>query len=213
MLADVIAKFVEDFDGKQDALIEAVGANFKKIITEQMLSAGVNFGKPPFIVDDGDVALLVIDKNGGYRRLPPTFELSAKSTKKGYDALYSLPILNFGLVRFIPAPAKFNFPPEYQPRTALLYSEESLQGIATLLSRMSNAMIELAELRLAKKLIGMQSGMMKVAKSEDVDFDSFMKSREVMTVFVSVSGQALSDGLSRAMEMFEEATSDQGDES
>ncbi len=62
MLADTIATIVKNFDDRQDALIEALGANFKKIITEQMLSSGVNFGKPPFIVDDGDVALLVIDK-------------------------------------------------------------------------------------------------------------------------------------------------------
>ncbi len=210
MLNEMMGKLVEEFDERQNALIAAVGGKLKAILRGMKTVGALNHGNPPFIVDDGEISLLLVDKDGEYAKLPPSFSTSEETTVEGFDAIYSLPILSFGLIRFIPTRADFVGPEIYRSGyVASAYSPPFLRGMEQYLDAMSNTVPELAALRMAKKLIKLQPAMEAGAKEAGVGLESYMQLREVRDAFISVLGDSLVEGARRASEMVQEVRAQQ----
>lgn len=206
MLNEKMAEWVAEFDAKQNALIEAIGGNLKAILANMQKTKALNHGQPPFIVDDGDVALLFVDKDGNYSKLPPDFSLSEETTSHDFEVIYALPVLGFGSVRFIPARADMAAPDAYQSEfVASAYDSQFLAGMSQYLEIMSKGIPELAAIRMVKKLIQLQPAMELSAKQAEMNLESFMQLREVRDAFVAVLGEALVDGAKRITEIMIEA--------
>jgi hypothetical protein len=98
------------FLAKQLALINAMGEKFGSLVIQMKEVPGVRYGEPPFIIDDGVSALLLVANNGKWSRLSNDLVLSEEMIQQGYDAFYSVPVLGFGSIRLIPANPAFQFP-------------------------------------------------------------------------------------------------------
>lgn len=201
MLNEMMDELVKGFDERQNALIEAVGGNLKAIFSNMKKTKALNHGKPPYILDDGEFALLFVDRDGNCSKLPPSFSLSEETTSREFDVIYTLPVLGFGPVRFIPAQAAMVAPEAYQSNfVASAYSPQFLDGLSQYLAVMANAIPKLAALKMAKKLIQLQSAMETGAKGAGIELESFMQLREVRDVFVTVLGEAFVEGAQRVVE-------------
>jgi hypothetical protein len=97
------------FYHKQSILIEVVGNNLKEMLDRITGMEGINYGAPPFILDDGEASLLLVDADGGYARLSPDYNLSEESVITDVDIIYSMPVRELGLIQFIPANPEFDF--------------------------------------------------------------------------------------------------------
>lgn len=206
MLAEVIHDLVVEFDEKQDALIQAIGGQLKGIVAEIAKNKAMNHGKPPYIVDTGEIALLFVEKDGTYSKLAPDFSLGEEVTSDEFDAIYSLPVPDFGLVRFIPVRKGVKAPPEYQSDfTPSAYDAQFLVGLSQYLQVMANSIPQLAAIRMGKKLIQLQPAMENSAENAEMELAEFMQLREVRDAILEILGQALVEGAQRASEMVIEA--------
>lgn len=206
MLAEVIHDLVVEFDQQQGALIEAIGGQLKGIVAGIAKNKAMNHGKPPYIVDTGDVSLLFVEKDGTYSKLAPDFSLTEENTSDDFDVIYSLPVPGIGVVRFIPVRAGVKAPPDYQSNfTPSAYDDQFLAGLSQYLQVMVDTIPQLAALRMAKKLIQVQPAMERSAEDAEMELTEFMELREVRDAIVEILGQALVEGAKRASEMVIEA--------
>lgn len=206
MLNEMMSMLVKEFEEKQNALISAIGGDFKAILINMKKIKTPKHGKPPYILDDGEVALLFITKDGNYSKLPPGFSLSEETISRDYEVIYTLPVHGIGSVRFIPARADMATPDAYQSNFAApAYSPQFLDSLGKYLGVMSNTVPKLAAFRMAKKLIQLQPAMESSAKEAEMSLESFMQLREVRDAFVSALGEAFVEGAKRASEMVVEA--------
>lgn len=198
MFNEMMQQLVEEFDQKQKALIDAIGDNLYEVL-EGIAKTGMNFGKPPFIVEDGEIPLLLVGKDGQYVKLPPGFSLSDEIVEDGFDAVYTLPVLNFDMIRFIPVQQGANLPSPYQsPFCATAYSPEFLAGLSHYLKAMVDASQKFASLYMSKKLIQLQGAMQESAAAEGMDLESFMWQKEVRDAFISVLGDTFAEAAEKA---------------
>ena len=149
---------------------------------------------------------MFVAKDGRYSKLPPYFSLSEETTSQDFEVVYTLPVLGFGSIRFIPAHADFIVPETYQSNfVASAFTPQFLDGLSKYLSVMADAIPELTAMRMAKKLIQLQPAMETSAKEAELDLESFMQLSEVRDAFIAVLGEALVEGARRASEMVIEA--------
>lgn len=206
MLAEVINNLVVDFDEQQNALIQAIGGQLKGIVAEIKKSKAMNHGNPPYIVDNGEIALLFVEKDGTYSKLAPDFALSEENTSDDFDVIYTLPVPGCGMVRFIPVRKGVKAPPEYQSNfSPSAYDAKFLEGLNQYLQVMVDTIPKLAALRMAKKLIQVHPAMERGAENAEMELTEFMELREVRDAIVEILGQALVEGAKRASEMVIEA--------
>lgn len=206
MLNEMMTDLIGAFDARQNALIAAVGGSFKEVLSLMHKHQGPFYGNPPFIVDDGETPLLLVRSDGEWSRLPPTFSLSESAIEKDFDAIYSVPVVSFGLIRFIPAATDFQFPNEYQGSLVVTaFSPQLLNGLEKYLDVMVDAIPKLAALGLAKNLIQLQAVMEVGAEEADVQLSEYMQMDQVQSAFISVLGEALVDGAHRAVNIVQQA--------
>jgi len=210
MLNEIMKDLVEEFDSMQDALVNAIGGNLKSIVADMAKNRVPFHGNPPFILDNGETPLLLVDGAGRFSRLPPSFSLSEEATQSEFDVIYTLPVLGFGLVRFIPASADFEFPASYKSKfVASAYDADFLRGLEQYLDAMKDAAGQLAAFGLSKKLLQLQSVMEEGAAEANVALEDFMQMREVRDAFISILGDALIEGARRTAEKTMEMRAEQ----
>jgi hypothetical protein len=206
MLAESIKKLVLHFDEQQNALILAIGERLKDIVDDIRKNEVMSHGNPPYIVDTGDVAMLIVEEDGTYSKLAPDFSLSEDNTAQDFSVIYSLPIRGFGMVRFIPVRNGFKAPLEYQSNFfPSAYDSQFLTGLSQYLKIMADAIPELTAAGMAKKLIQLQSTMEVNAEKANMELGEFMQLREVRDAIIEVLGQTLVEAAQRGTEMMIEA--------
>lgn len=206
MLAETIRDVVAHFDRQQNALIEAIGGQLKGIVDDINNNQILNHGRPPYIVDAVENSFLLVEGDGKYIKLSPDFSLKEDNTSKNFDAIYSLPVHGFGLVRFIPARDGMILPSDYQSNfTPSAYDDQFLVGLSQYLKLMSESIPQLTALRMAKKLIQLQPTMQANAEEATLNLSDFMQLREVRDAIIEILGQSLVEGAQRASEMVIEA--------
>ncbi|HPB91743.1 MAG TPA: hypothetical protein PK372_03040 [Rugosibacter sp.] len=192
MFKEIVERQQAEFLAKQAALIEARGESFKNMIDGIPKLPGVRFGEPPYIVDDGEDALLLIDADGNYSRFPPDFYLSEASVNEDYDAIYSVPSLSTGLaIRLIPANNNYDFP---EIQATLPESDEAYyEPLDELFELYINAVVDLTCQKVARELMRVRRSLMETCEGSDTVFADVLKTPGVSRAMFSIFGKSLAD--------------------
>lgn len=195
MLIKAVDALFSEFVTKQEAVMGSVGERLEQVLSkiqEMSSKTGINYGCSPFIVDDGDDALLLAHSDGTYVRLSRSFVVDAESVNEDYDAIYSSLFPVVGMLRFIPANPDFEFP-VYSPRTPCADNELFSSAVNTSFEFLINTTIELTKIQMAKNIIALESVFTEEAKNSGLSSEEFYKSPEVLRSFATLFKQAIND--------------------
>lgn len=210
MFMKIAARQQAELFEKQSALINAMGDRFKGLIERMPRIPGMSYGEPPYIVDDGEQALLLVDANGSCSRLPSSFRLSEESVKEGYDALYSLPILSTGQsIRLIPARTDFDFSAlEIESRAAQEVDPVYWKFMDELFQSYIDSTMALARENIASKLAGSVGGLAQICAENDIPIEDALHLPGLANQWLALFGEALADA---ATEVFQQLQRDEAE--
>jgi hypothetical protein len=179
------------FVAKQSDLIDAMGGKFQDLIRGMPRIPEMIFGPPPYIVDDGERALLLIDGDGKYLRLPADFRLSEESVNEDHSALYSIPLLNSGgLVRFIPANQDYDFQ-DVSSEIATAADDSFFPPVDRAFEMYINSVMSLTKVYVTEKLIEIMRPLMQCASETELTIAEFMGSKELLAPLFLVFEESL----------------------
>lgn len=194
MFREIVEKQQAVFFAKQSGLIEAMGDNFKGPIARMAKMVGVvNYGNPPFIVDDGEDALLLIDESGKYSRLPPDFNLSEDAVKEGHDTIYSVPVPGIGLIRFLPANGDYEFHEIQAPSCPPHESDGFFESADKLFATYIDEVMSLAKKSVARSLNRMKRPMLEVSADNGMSIEDVLREPGVINYLFPIFALALTD--------------------
>lgn len=177
MLISMVKQLLTSFNEGQDHVVNHIGNRLEEILGNIPQIPGFSHGRPPYIVDDGERALLLVNKDGSYLRLPPYFVVSEESVNDDFEAIYSLPIAGangLDLVRFIPANPDFDFPP-YIPEQLL----SDIEGASTLLDDYLKMTLESTGLSIANSIarltVSSASTLQPLLLKSGLSFDKLLR--------------------------------------
>jgi hypothetical protein len=162
----------------------------------------MSFGEPPYIVDDGDDAMLLVDADGSYSRLPPYFRLAEGTVNVGFDALYSLPLLSTGqVIRFIPANGDYEFPVVQESSAEAQESDDGFFGMADQLFQVYlDGVVSLTKESVAKTLLGMKGPLAKLCAENDIPLADILGAPVLGGGIFSVFSKALTEASEKMLQ-------------
>jgi hypothetical protein len=204
-----------EFSARQLALINAMGQKFEVLIAKAIQTPGVNYGKPPFIVDDGAMALLLVAGDGKWSRLPSDLVLSEEMVQQGYDAFYSVPVIGFGSIRLIPANPDFPFPDaDSTTETSAEDDSQFFHPLEALFDVYAQRVLPLTQESVVRKLAGMKGPLQRLCNENALSFKDVLQTPALKDSVIAIFESALSQaGETAAQEIKDggEKSSDQID--
>ncbi len=193
MFKEIFDRQQAEFSARQLALINAMGEKFEVLIAKAIQTPEVNYGKPPFIVDDGAMALLLVAGDGKWSRLPSDLVLSEEMVQQGYDDFYSVPVMVFGTIRFIPANPDFPFP-DVGSTTAASPEDDNqfFQPLEALFDAYVQRVLPLAQESTVRKLAGMKGPLQRLCNENALSFKDVLQTPALKDSVVSIFETALS---------------------
>jgi len=212
---EIVERQQAEFFAKQSALIDAMGDKFKSVIERMPKVPGLSHGEPPYIVDDGDNALLLVAETGKWLRLAPDFRLSEDSVNEGYDAIYCLPVMGFGTIRLIPANSGYDF---QETAVASSTPHEFDTGFYEVLDKLfagySDAVMSLAREYFAAKLMTMRDPLLALCAANDISVKDALATPGIVETLFSSFGESLMNASAKIAQGFEhgdEQTDEEGE--
>lgn len=199
MFLEIVDKQQAEFFAKQSELIKAMGDSFKELIARMPAINGMSYGDSPYIVDDGEYAMLLVDGSGKYSRLPPDFRLSDDSVKEDYDALYSIPALG-GLIRFIPANPNYDF--QAADSDSPLKSDDGFfTPVDEAFETYINGVMSLSKEYVATRLIDIMRTFVQAAGESNMTVEQFMRTPQIVGILFSIFGESLAKASERVTQI------------
>lgn len=180
------------FVAKQLALIETLGYGFAALISRIPKATDLNYGEPPFVVDDGNHALLLVAADGSWSRLPMELVLGEEMVKQGYDVLYSVPVVGLGTVRFIPANPDFVFPLAANFSNAPNESDSAFfKPLDSMFEAYVQRVTSLAQKAIVGKLMGMKEPLQALCLEEAQAIEDVLRTPELADSIHSIFAGAI----------------------
>jgi hypothetical protein len=187
------------FVAKQLSLIESLGDGFAALISRIPKATGLNYGDPPFIVDEGNHALLLVAADGSWSRLPMELVLGEEMVKQGYDALYSVPVLGLGTVRFIPANPDFIFPLAVDVSNVPNESDSAFfKPLDSMFEAYVQRVTSLAQKAIVGKLVGMKEPLQALCLEEALAPEEVLRMPALAEKIIAIFARAVTDAAETA---------------
>ena len=192
MFKEIVERQQSEYFAKQSALIEGRDGNFKPLVEGVTKIPGMSFGEPPYIVDDGEDALLLIDADGNYSRLPPDFYLSEESVNEDCDAFYTVPSPSTGtMIRLIPANSNYDFS---RNLAAASESEDAYYApLDELFELYMNAIVDLTREKAAHELMRKRTSLLKTCEENDIAFAKVLRVPGIARAMYAIFASSLAD--------------------
>lgn len=192
MFKEIVEMQHTEYLAKQTDLIEGHGGNFKALVDGVAKLPGMSFGEPPYIVDDGENALLLINADGNYSRLAPDFYLSEESVNEDYDAIYTVPSLSTGaMLRLIPANSSHDFA---DGRAAVSDTDNSYYApLDELFEVYMSAVVDLARQNAARDLMRKRTLLLRACEEDGISFADVIKAPRIARAMHAIFANSLTD--------------------
>ena len=207
MFKENMHHLIEEFETRRELLIASVGDILADVLSSIANSPLSFHGTPPYLICDAEAPLLWVDGDGRYKRLPPSFSISSDITEiTDQTVLYTLPVANFGLTRFVPANSSFQ-PEDLDEDSSSVdgYTPEFLAGLTEYVNLLAQQIPNLASITMAKSLLTAYPLMKRKADAENIEIREFLSIKEVRDFYVSLLGEALIEGAKKAAKLANEA--------
>lgn len=209
MLEAAMRDRIAAFDKAQDLVFEALGDGVLDFLRNTSQSA-LAHGTPPFVLELNGDALFVAEESGPLVRLPPDFQLTGDMLSESQEEIYSLPLGELGLVRFLSVNTDVEFPGPYPGGAAATgIAPEFLAWLDQLLAAMHSSALELASAKMAKSLVRAESAMREATADSGQSVADLLANQETREVFVDMLGRAYAEAAGRSSELLLDAFREQ----
>lgn len=200
MFSKIISENFSQFSLKQNSVLDAIAASGKDIVEKIMAMDGaVNFGRPPYIIDDGEQAILFLDAHGTFSRISPSFRLDEDSVNDDYDSLYTMnsPI---GMIRFVPANSELQFPSFVKDQQSL-FTDDAASALDGQFDILMNLTKEIVQIEIAKSLISIEAALDEAADESGTPFATLLRSPDIFKIFVPIFKSSMDIACEKASEI------------
>jgi hypothetical protein len=207
MFESNMRQLIEEFESRRELLIDCIGEKLVEILNVIKDGPISSHGSPPYLIADEEAALLWIDFDGRYVRLPPSFSIPSDIAEMNDGVIiYTLPVPDFGLIRFIPAIPSYR-PDELDEEFSSFYgyTPDFLAGLAEYANILAQSIPKLASTTMAKSLLTSYPLMKRKADLENIEIKDFLSLKEVRDFYVSMLGDSLIVGAKKAAKLANES--------